>query len=203
MYAKYTASPENRGFFIFFNHRVEETPISHLYLTALFGEWLFQPVSQFLMYTKYTASPRGCGLSCSSSKYRRFTVFKQRAGETPASCLYPTALFGVLASHPKTAVWALKIKGRGAPALCRFQAAAAGENSLFRIKTLRSLLPVCRALSRAVLRLQKIAAKNRFAQKPRLIVKKPRLNTVFCQKLGILKNFASRLTKVNARGERV
>ena len=145
------------------------------------------------MYTKYTASPRGCGLSCSSSKYRRFTVFKQRAGETP----------GVLASHPKTAVWALKIKGRGAPALCRFQAAAAGENSLFRIKTLRSLLPVCRALSRAVLRLQKIAAKNRFAQKPRLIVKKPRLNTVFCQKLGILKNFASRLTKVNARGERV
>ena len=181
--------------FTFFNRRVGETPISHLYLTALFGEWLFQPVSQFLMYTKYTASPRGCGLSCSSSKYRRFTVFKQRAGETPASCLYPTALFGVLASHPKTAVWALKIKGRGAPALCRFQAAAAGENSLFRIKTLRSLLPVCRALSRAVLRLEKNCGEKQICAKAAFNCQKAALKHRFLPKIGNIKKFRVALNK--------
>ena len=47
-----------------------------------------------LAYDKYATSPRGCGLSCSSSKYRAFTVESHGAGETPASCLYPTALFG-------------------------------------------------------------------------------------------------------------
>ena len=57
------------------------------------------------------------GLSRISSKYRRFTFFNHSVGGNQIFRLYPTAPFGVLASHPKTAVWALKIKGRGAPAL--------------------------------------------------------------------------------------
>ena len=36
------------------------------------------------------------GLSRISSKYRRFTFFNHRVGEIPASCPYPTALFGVI-----------------------------------------------------------------------------------------------------------
>ena len=102
MYAKYTTSPGNRGF------RASHSNIAVLQFSIIgrgnscflplsdgaIWRTAFQPVSHFLMYAKYATSPRGCGLSCSSSKYRRFTVFKQRAGETPASCPYPTALFG-------------------------------------------------------------------------------------------------------------
>ena len=91
--------------FTFFNRRVGETPISHLYLTALFGEQRFnlfhnssctQSTSRVLeigafiaasdtpprplAYDKYATSPRGCGLSCSSSKYRAFTVESHSVG---------------------------------------------------------------------------------------------------------------------------
>ena len=135
------------------------------------------------------------GLSRISSKYRRFTVESHSVGETPNSCPYPTALFGVLASHPRTAVWALKIKGRGAPALCRFQAAAAGENSLFRIETLRSLLPVCRALSRAVLRSQKNCGEKQICAKAAFNCQKAALKHRFLPKIGNIKKFRVALNK--------
>ena len=41
------------------------TPASCPYPTALFGEQPFQPVSQFLMYAKYTASPENRGFRAS------------------------------------------------------------------------------------------------------------------------------------------
>ena len=102
---------------------------------------------------------------------------------------------GFRSSHPKIAVRALKIKGRGAPALCRFQAAAAGENDLFRIETLRSLLPVCRALSRAVLRLQKNRGEKQICAKTAFNCQKAALKHRFLPKIGNIKKFRVALNK--------
>ena len=110
------------------SHSVGETPTSYHYPTALFGVILLK-LTPATSRGKYATSPRGCGLSCSSSKYRRFTFFNS----------YPTALFGeqrfnlfhnssctqstprvrggvvFLALHPNIAVLTFSIIGQGEP----------------------------------------------------------------------------------------
>ena len=77
------------------SHSVGETPTSYPYPTALFGVILLK-LTPATSRDKYATSPRGCGLSCSSSKYRRFTFFNYRAGGIPAFRSYPTVPFGVI-----------------------------------------------------------------------------------------------------------
>ena len=82
------------------SHSVGGNQIFRHYPTALFGVILLK-LTPATSRGKYATSTRGCGLSCSSSKYRRFTVFKQMAGETPISHLYPMALFDFFHSSSK------------------------------------------------------------------------------------------------------